>query len=142
MCEMFSPERVTEVCKQYGLTPGQAMDIKNGCDFDLAVDRKNAWASILQDKPKLVIGSPPCTFVSRLQELNKHTYRKFAMMLHGWFVSRITSSKLRDMFGVAFKYTSISGTKGDISCMNIHGWRQVGSCRRLLKSWSSMTYSE
>ena len=42
MCEMFSPERVTAVCKQYGLTPGQAMDIKNGYDFDLASDRKRA----------------------------------------------------------------------------------------------------
>ena len=59
MCEMFSPERVTAVCKQYGLTPGQAMDIKNGYDFDLEVDRKKVWASILQGKPKLVIGSPP-----------------------------------------------------------------------------------
>ena len=39
MCEMFSPERVTAVCKQYGLTPGQAMNIKNGYDFELAVDR-------------------------------------------------------------------------------------------------------
>ena len=29
MNEMFSPERVTAVCKQYGLVPGQAMDIKN-----------------------------------------------------------------------------------------------------------------
>ncbi len=59
---MFSPERVTAVCKQYGLTPGQAMDIKNGYDFDLATDRKKAWASILQDKPKLVIGSPRVRF--------------------------------------------------------------------------------
>ena len=25
MSEMFSPERVTVVCKQYGLVPGQAM---------------------------------------------------------------------------------------------------------------------
>jgi hypothetical protein len=38
--EMFSPERVTAVCKSYGLKPGQAMDIKNGYDFDLASDRK------------------------------------------------------------------------------------------------------
>ena len=26
--EMFSPERVTSVCKKYGLVPGQAMDLK------------------------------------------------------------------------------------------------------------------
>ena len=65
-------------CKQYGLAPGQAMNIKNGFDFDLAVDRKTAWDSIVRDKPKLVIGSPPCTFFSRLQELNKHMYRNDA----------------------------------------------------------------
>ena len=72
MSEMLSPERVTSVCKQYGLVPGQAMDIKNGFDFDLAVDRKKVWDSILKDKPTLVMGSPLCTFLSRLQELNKH----------------------------------------------------------------------
>ena len=78
MSEMFSPERVTAVCKQYGFILGQAMDIKNGFDFDLAADRNNAWDSILRDEPKLVIGSPPCTFFSRLQELNKHMYRNDA----------------------------------------------------------------
>ena len=62
MREMFSPERVTAVCKQYGLAPSQAMDIKNGFGFDLAVDRKKAWDSIFRDKPKLVIGSPACIF--------------------------------------------------------------------------------
>ena len=39
MSEIFSPERVTAVCKQYELAPGQAMDVKNGFDFDLAFDR-------------------------------------------------------------------------------------------------------
>ena len=73
--EVFSPERVTKLCKQYGLEPGQAMDIKNGYDFDLAEDRRRAWQSIKHDKPKLIIGSPPCTFFSRLQELNKHMYK-------------------------------------------------------------------
>ena len=72
MSEMFSPERVTAGCRGYGLEPGQAMDLKNGYDVDLAADRQKAWESILRDKPMLVIGSPPCTCVSRLQEFNKH----------------------------------------------------------------------
>ena len=76
--EMFSPETVTPVWKHYGLILGQAMDIKNGFDFDSAADRKNAWDSILRDKPTLVIGSPPCTFFSRSQGLNKHMYRNYA----------------------------------------------------------------
>ena len=66
------------MCQQYGLSPGQAMDIKNGYDFDLKADRDKAWESIKRDKPLLVIGSPPCTFFSRLQELNKHMYRNNA----------------------------------------------------------------
>ena len=73
--EMFSPERVTKVCEEFGLVPGQAMDLKNGFDFDRAADRNKAWKSIIADKPKLVIGSPPCTFFSKLQELNKYMYR-------------------------------------------------------------------
>ena len=40
MSEMFSPERVIAVCRDYGLEPGQAMDLKNGYDFDLAADRQ------------------------------------------------------------------------------------------------------
>ena len=73
--EMFSPERVTTVCEKYGLKPGQAMDLKHGYHFDLAADRKKAWDSIIRDEPTLVIGSPPCTYFSRLQELNKHMYK-------------------------------------------------------------------
>ena len=32
--EIFSPERGTALCKKHGLKPGEAMDIKNGYDFD------------------------------------------------------------------------------------------------------------
>ena len=72
--EVFSPNRVTSVGKQFGLVPGEAMDIKNGYDFGLVNPQKKAWDSRIKDKPKLVIGSPPCTFLSCLQELNKCMY--------------------------------------------------------------------
>ena len=78
MGEIVSPERVPALRKQDRLVLGQAMDIENGFDFDLAADRKKAWDSIFNDKPKLAIGSPPCTFISRLQELSKHTDRNDA----------------------------------------------------------------
>ena len=64
--EVFSPERVTTVCKQYGLVPGEAMDIKNGYDFDLVSDQKKAWDSMIKDKPnstldhRLVRSSAAC----------------------------------------------------------------------------------
>ena len=54
------------------------MDVKNGFNFDLAADRKKAWDSILHEKPQLVVGSPPCTFFSRLQELSKNMYHNDA----------------------------------------------------------------
>ena len=60
--EIFSPERVSAVCSAYGLKPGQAMDIKNGFDFDKAADRQKAWDHIITNEPMLVIGSPPCTY--------------------------------------------------------------------------------
>ena len=62
--EMFVPERVTMVCQEYGLVPGQVTDLKNGFDFDFPADRNRVWKSFITDKPKLVIGFPPCTFIS------------------------------------------------------------------------------
>ena len=38
--EVFSPERVGKLCKEYGLDRGLAMDIKSGYDFDKADERK------------------------------------------------------------------------------------------------------
>ena len=81
IAEIFSPERVGEQCHRYGLCQGRAMDIKNGYDFDKAEDRDRCWEVIKRDKPLLVIGSPPCTLFSRLQELNKHMYRDSATWL-------------------------------------------------------------
>ena len=51
------------------------MDIKTGYDFNIAADRASCWAKIEKEQPTLVIGSPPCTLFSRLQELNKFIYR-------------------------------------------------------------------
>ena len=76
--EIFSLERGTSVCRDYGLEPGQAMDLKNGCNFYLEADRQKAGDSIANDKPKLGIGSPPCTLFLRPQELNKHMHRNNA----------------------------------------------------------------
>ena len=81
MSEMFSPERVTAVCRDDGLEPGQAMDLKNDYDLYLASDRQKAWESILRDKTMFVVGSPPCAYFSRLQELDKHMYKDNAVWM-------------------------------------------------------------
>jgi hypothetical protein len=79
--EIFSPERVASVCKEFGLKPGMSMDIKSGYDFDKKEDRDRCWESIERDKPSIVIGSPPCTLFSKLQELNKFMYKDNRMWM-------------------------------------------------------------
>ena len=69
--EIYSPARITKVCARFGLTPGSAMNLQNGYDFDTLEDRNRAVKRLLEGKPKLLIGSPPCTYFSVLQELNK-----------------------------------------------------------------------
>ena len=60
-----------KLCKKHELTPGCSLDFTNGYDFDKAADRERAWEIIKRDKPHTVVGSPPCTYFSALQELNK-----------------------------------------------------------------------
>ena len=73
--EMYSPERVATLCKQFGLSPGCSLDLTNGFDFDTAADRKRAWDIVHCDEPLLLIGSPPCTYFSVLNQSNKHLNR-------------------------------------------------------------------
>ena len=67
---MYSPARVNEVVKRWGLKPGSSMDPTNEHDFTKPEDRKRAWAKIKEWDPLLITGSPPCTLFSLLQELN------------------------------------------------------------------------
>ena len=75
MAEIYCPERTTKLCKEYGLSPGVAMDLKNGYDSDCAADRNRVREMLDEDEPLLMVGSPPCTCFSMLQELNKHSHR-------------------------------------------------------------------
>ncbi len=65
--------RVSQVCKKYGLFLGEAMDLSTGWDFNRGEDRRQAVKHIKQEKPMVVIGSPPCTFFSAWnQGINHH----------------------------------------------------------------------
>ena len=72
--EMFSPERVVQVAKKMGLSPGSSMDLTTGWDFTKEEHRRKAWNRVRSEDPELIIGSPPCTFFSMLQELCKAVY--------------------------------------------------------------------
>ena len=72
--EVFSPERVTRLCNKYGLIAGDSFDLRDG--YDLSDEKTQALVinRILTTEPTLVIGSPPCTCFSRIQQLNLHIH--------------------------------------------------------------------
>jgi hypothetical protein len=87
--ELFSPPRVTaslprpSVARALGLAPvggdlvaGSTFDLTANVDgerwdFSKPTDRKRAWDRIRAEEPFLVVGSPPCTMFSSLQNTNK-----------------------------------------------------------------------
>ncbi len=68
--EIYSPERVAKVAAKFGLRAGSSFDLTNGWDFNIAEHRRKAWSKIKDESPYMLIGSPPCTYFSMLQELN------------------------------------------------------------------------
>ena len=73
--EVFSPLRVVTQGEKLGLRSGSSMDLLTGWNFELKADRERAIRKIEEEEPMLVIGSPPCTYFSTLQELNKFNQR-------------------------------------------------------------------
>lgn len=69
--EVFSPARVTEACQRMCMTAGSAMDLTNGRDLTKQSDRNRAVRQVLIEKPWLLIGCPPCTWHSIMQNINK-----------------------------------------------------------------------
>ena len=68
--EIHSPKRVAELAVKFGLVAGACLDLTTGYDFDSREDQERAWNIVRTDKPALLIGSPPCTYFSMLQELH------------------------------------------------------------------------
>jgi hypothetical protein len=79
VAELFSPPRVTKELKKVRslhLAPGSTFDLVADAsgqvwNFLLAEDRARCRRQLAREKPYLVIGSPPCTPFSRLQNLNR-----------------------------------------------------------------------
>ena len=70
--EVYSPPRVTARAKQYGFTPGGALDLSTGWDFRKKNHQQSALRLIRDLQPVLVILSPPCTTFSSLRFLSNH----------------------------------------------------------------------
>eukprot|EP00974_Lingulodinium_polyedra_P077019 7456591-Lingulodinium_polyedra.AAC.1 len=74
--EVYSPERVNMIAKKFGLAPGTSFDLSTGWDFNKEAGRNSAWKRIREEEPELIIGSPPCTMFSTLQNLNRAMHAK------------------------------------------------------------------
>ena len=68
--EIFCPPRFTARCNRLGLTPGLAMDLRTGWNFDEPADRDAAWKHLKHEQPYLLIGSPECKAFSQLRYLH------------------------------------------------------------------------
>ena len=58
------------MCVEFGLKAGSSLDLTDGWDFDIKEHREAAKKRIEEERPALVIGSPPCTMFSMLQSMN------------------------------------------------------------------------
>ena len=74
--EIFSPPRIVVVAKRSGLTGGWSVDrlteMSPGIKWDLTKpSHQNAVIDLINmTKPQLIIGSPPCSWFSRIMALN------------------------------------------------------------------------
>ena len=83
MVEAYSPPRVTLEAKKLGLKPGEAWDLTTGWDFNRQDHREEAEKYLDEDKPTVLIGSPPCTPFSQLQSLNPRTEKSERKLKEG-----------------------------------------------------------
>ena len=76
VAEIFSPKRVNEFANACKLQEGWSFDLtttdEEGApwNFNDPNMRNKAARRVLQDKPMLLIGSPPCTYFSQLMRFN------------------------------------------------------------------------
>ena len=70
--EVYSPQRVVDVCHKYQLIKGDSFDLRTGFDLSDPAVQQRVSKRIVETDAVLVILSPPCTKFSTLQALNLH----------------------------------------------------------------------
>ena len=76
VAEVYSPPRIAEMARQMGLRGGWSLDLttcdKDGrpWDFNCKTMRNCAVRLLLEDKPRLLIGSPMCGPFSTMNQIN------------------------------------------------------------------------
>ena len=95
VAEIFSPPRVCAQARILGLRAGFSHDLSTGVDMLQFEGRARVWADIDQAQPRLLVSSPPCTWFSKLQNLNLHHYTDEHR------AARDTDAKMLLDFGIA-----------------------------------------
>ena len=77
VAEVYSPPRIVTVAQAAGLRGGFSLDLTapdpdgHVWDFSVQANRVRARKMLDEQKPYVLIGSPPCTAYSNLQHLNE-----------------------------------------------------------------------
>jgi len=79
--ELYNPGILGEKTTAFNLTPGTAYDLRLGCDLSQLDEQQKVLDDIARENPALVVGSPPCSAFSTLQNLNDTTSEKYQATL-------------------------------------------------------------
>ena len=122
--EVFSPERVAQVARRFSLVAGTSFDLTHGWAFTLEDRKRKAWVKIRGESPYLLIGSPPCTYFSMLQELNMAQHKDKP----GWLQKHeLEKAKAVSTSSSAARCTGTNLCKAGTSSTSTRGQRNLGS---------------
>ena len=79
--EVYSRPRVVQMGMSMGLIGGDSFDIRTGWDLSVKQNQARVFQMIQASDPTMVIGSPPCTKFSIIQNLNRFLHRDDPMWL-------------------------------------------------------------
>ena len=69
LMELFSEPRVAQWCSEHCLKAGISVDLKTGWDLHRRDHQELVLEYVRKNKPMMIVGSPPCTMFSALQNL-------------------------------------------------------------------------
>ena len=74
VAEVFSPPRICPRAERRGLVGGFSHDLTTGFDLSTPMGRAQSWHELEIYKPRVLLVCPPCTWYSRMQNINRHHY--------------------------------------------------------------------
>ena len=68
--EIYSPPRIALHLQKKGYQVGSSFDLQTGWDLSQDNHRRQMWRILREERPEVLVVSPPCTAFSRLQAIN------------------------------------------------------------------------